>query len=204
MHSGSPYVLIVRKDFPAADIRAFIAAVKAAPGKYTFSSSGTGATAHLIAEYFIRSADLDVVHVPFQGSAPSMTALVAGQVDFSLETMAGTLPLVRQGQARGLGVSPSRGTKLAPELPPIASVIPGFDAKAWGGIMVPAATPKPIIERLAQAMERVMTAPDIDERFVQINNEIDYKPTAEFAAYLREQKEKFAGIIRRANIRIEQ
>jgi tripartite-type tricarboxylate transporter receptor subunit TctC len=129
---------------------------------------------------------------------------VAGQVDFSLETMAGTLPLVRQGQARGLGVSPSRGTKLAPELPPIASVIPGFDAKAWGGIMVPAATPKPIIERLAQAMERVMTAPDIDERFVQINNEIDYKPTAEFTAYLREQKEKFAGIIRRANIRIEQ
>ena len=77
-------------------------------------------------------------------------------------------------------------------------------AKAWGGIMVPAATPQPVIERLARAIERVMTAPDIDERFVQINNEIDYKPTAEFAAYLREQKEKFAGIIRRANIRIEQ
>ena len=91
-----------------------------------------------------------------------------------------------------------------PELPPIATVIPGFDAKAWGGIMVPAATPKPIIERLAQAIERVMTAPDIDERFVQINNEIDYKPTEEFAAYLREQKAKFADIIRRANIRIEQ
>nr|WP_255575366.1 tripartite tricarboxylate transporter substrate binding protein [Caldovatus aquaticus] len=202
-HSGSPYMLVVRKGFPASDLRAFIAAVKAAPGRYTFSSSGTGATAHLIAEYFLRSAGLEAVHVPFQGSAPSMTALVAGQVDFSLETMAGTLPIVRQGQARGLAVSPERGTKLAPELPPIATVIPGFDAKAWGGIMVPAATPRPIVERLAAAMEQVMTSPGIEERFLQIYNEIDYRPADAFARYLREQREKFSDIIRRANIRLE-
>jgi tripartite-type tricarboxylate transporter receptor subunit TctC len=202
-HSGSPYMLVVRKGFPANDLREFIAAVKAAPGRYTFSSSGTGATAHLIAEYFLRSAGLEAVHVPFQGSAPSMTALVAGQVDFSLETMAGTLPIVRQGQARGLAVSPERGTKLAPELPPIATVIPGFDAKAWGGIMVPAATPRPIVERLAAAMEQVMTSPGIEERFLQIYNEIDYRPADAFARYLREQREKFSEIIRRANIRLE-
>jgi tripartite-type tricarboxylate transporter receptor subunit TctC len=204
MHSFSPYMLIVRRNFPAADLREFIAVVKASPGKYTFGSSGTGATAHLIAEYLVRSADLDVVHVPFQGSAPSMTALVAGQVDFSVETLAATVPLVRQGAARGLGVSPARGSVLTPDLPPIATVIPGFDAQAWGGIMVPANTPRPIVERLAEAMRQVMTLPDIGERFAQINNEVDYRPTDAFAAYLREQREKFQGLIRRANIRIEQ
>jgi tripartite-type tricarboxylate transporter receptor subunit TctC len=202
-HSGSPYMLIVRKDFPADDLRGFIATVRAAPGRYTFASSGTGATAHLIAEYFLRSAGLQAVHVPFQGSAPAMTALVGRQVDFSIETMAATLTLVRQGNARGLAVSPQRGTKLAPELPPIATVIPGFDAKAWGGIMVPANTQRPIVERLAAAMAQVMTSPGIEERFMQIHNEIDYKPAEAFAAYLREQKEKFQDIIRRANIRLE-
>ncbi len=205
MHSLSPYQLVVRRNFPANDIREFIAVVRAAPGRYTFSSSGTGATAHLIAEYFVRSAGLDVVHVPFQGSAPSMTALVAGQVDFSVETTAATNPIVRQGNARGLGISLARGTALAPDVPPIARAadMPGFDAGAWGGIMVPANTPRPIVERLAAAVEQAMTAPEVRERFTQINTEIDYRGTDAFAVYLREQREKFAGIIRAANIRLE-
>ncbi len=203
MHSGSPYMLVVRRGFPADDLPGFIAAVRAAAGRYTFSSSGTGATAHLVAEYFIRRAGLEVVHVPFQGSAPAITAVVGGQVDFSLETMAATLPLVRQGTLRGLGVSPLRGTTLAPQIPPIASVLPGFDARAWGGIMVPAATPRAIVERLAAAMRQVMTAPDIGERFVQINNEIDYRPPEEFSLFLREQRAFFQDIIRGANIRLE-
>lgn len=203
LHSGSPYVLVVRPGFPAEDLVGFIAAVRAAPRRYTFSSSGTGATAHLIAEYFLRRAELEVEHVPFQGSTPAITAVVAGQVDFSLETMAATLPLFRQGTLRALGVSPARGSTLAPEVPPIATVMPGFDVKAWGGIMVPAATPRPIVERLAAAMRQVMTAPDIRERFTQARNEIDYRPAEEFAAYLRDQRAFFQDIIRRGNIRIE-
>jgi len=203
MHSGSPYVLVVRRSFPAEDLPSFIAAVRASPGRFTFSSSGTGATAHLIAEYFVRRAELEVEHIPFQGSVPAVTAVVAGQVDFSFETMASTLPLFRQGTLRALGVSPARGSTLAPELPPFATIMPGFDAKAWGGIMVPAATPRPIVERLAAAMGQVMTAPDIRERFVQARNEIDYKPTEEFAAYLRAQREFFQDIIRRATIRLD-
>lgn len=203
LHSGSPYVLVVRRDFPAADLAGFVAALRAAPGRYSFASSGVGATAHLVTEYFIRRAEVQAEHIPFQGSAPAMTAVVAGQVDFSMETMAATLPLFRQGSLRALGVSPERGSTLAPEVPPIATLMPGFDLRAWGGIMVPSATPRPIVDRLADAMRQVMTAPDIRERFIQARNEIDYRPPDEFAAYIRGQRALFQDIIRRANIRIE-
>ena len=151
----------------------------------------------------MRRADVQAEHIPFQGSAPAVTAVVGGQVDFAMETMAATLPLFRQGSLRALGVSPERGSPLAPEVPPIATLMPGFDLRAWGGIMVPAATPPAIIERLADAMRQVMTTSDMRERFVQARNEIDYRPPAEFAAYIRGQRELFQDIIRRANIRIE-
>ncbi len=205
MLGNSPYQLVVKPDFPARDAKALIARVKAEPGKYTFASSGTGATAHLICEAFNRRAGLDVTHVPFPGSSPSLTAVIAGQVDYSIETLAATNPLVRAGSLRSLGISTARGSALAPGVPPIAEAadMPGFDAGAWVGIMVPAGTPAPIVERLATAFERGMAAPDIREKFANINVEVDYRAAAPFAAHLRNQKEAFAAIIRSANIRLE-
>jgi len=201
----SPYLLVAPPSFPAANAREFIAAVRADPGKYTFSSSGIGATAHLISEWFNTSANLQAVHVPFPGSAPALNAVVAGQVDYTIETLAATNPLVRSDRVKALGISLARGSALAPGIPPIAEAagLPGFDVGAWLGIMAPAGTPRPIVERLAAEIDRAMASAETRERFASIGIEVDSRPAEAFSAYLREQRAVFARIVERANIKLD-
>ncbi len=203
----SPYLLVVRKDFPAKDVREFIARVKAEPGKYTYASSGTGAAAHLITLMFLSRVGLDqiTVHVPFQGSGPAMTAVMAGQVDFAVDTLAATGPLVRQGNLRALGISLERGSSLAPGVPPLAEAanLPGFDVGAFGGYMVPAGTPRPIIDRLAAECQKAMQAPEVKERYASIGVEMQPRGPDAFAAYLREHRESFRQVIQANNIRVD-
>ena len=205
MSTNSPYVLVVKPSFPAQDVAGFIREVKSRPGKYSFGSSGTGATAHLIAEWFNQRAGLDVIHVPFAGSIPALTNVMSGSVDYCVETFASTMPLVRQGQLRALGVSLEKGTYLAPEIPPFAAAanMPGFDAGAWGGVMVPARTPEPIVRRISEAMAGFMGSAEIREQFTRLGVETDYRGPAPFAALLRQQKDMFTGIIRTANIKVD-
>ncbi len=180
----SPYLLVAPPSFPAANVREFIAAVRADPGKYTFSSSGIGATAHLISEWFNTSANLQAVHVPFPGSAPALNAVVAGQVDYTIETLAATNPLVRSDRVKAFGISLARGSALAPGIPPIAEAadLPGFDVGAWLGIMAPAGTPRPIVEQLAAEIGRAMASPEVRERFAAIGVEVESRPEEAFAA----------------------
>lgn len=203
----SPYLLVVRKDFPANNAREFIAKVKAEPGKYTYASSGTGAAAHLITLMFLSRVGLDqiTVHVPFQGSGPALTAVMAGQVDFAVDTLAATGPLVRQGNLRALGISLARGSALAPGVPPLAEAaeLPGFDVGAFGGYMVPAGTPRPIIDRLAAECEKAMQAPEVKERYASIGVEMQPRGPDAFAAYLREHRESFRQVIQANNIRVD-
>ena len=201
----SPYLLVASPSFPAANVREFIAAVRADPGKYTFSSSGIGATAHLISEWFNTSANLQAVHVPFPGSAPALNAVVAGQVDYTIETLAATNPLVRSDRVKAFGISLARGSALAPGIPPIAEAagLPGFDVGAWLGIMAPAGTPRPIVERLAAEIDRAMASAETRERFAAIGVEVDSRPAEAFAAHLREQRAVFARIVERANIKLD-
>lgn len=201
----SPYVLVTNPSFPATNAKEFVALVKASPGKYTFASSGTGATAHLIAEWFNALAELKVTHVPYKGSSPAMTDVVAGQVAYALETVAATMPLVRSGRLRGYGISVANPTPLAPGIEPLANSLGlvGFDVGAWLGVMVPAGTPKPVTDRLASAVETVMKSPETRERLAMVGLEVDYQPTEEFARYLKAQQARFAEIIKKGGIRID-
>ena len=201
----SPYLLVTAPSFPAANAREFVALLKSNPGKYTFSSSGTGASAHLIAEWFNINAGIQAVHVPFKGSAQAMTEVMNGQIGYTLETAAATLPHIKAGRLKTYGVSIARGTTLAPEIPALATAadLRGFDAAAWIGIMMAAGTPKPIVDRLAVAMDKVMQSGESRERLAAVGIEVDYRPAAEFERYLAEQKARFADIIKRGNIKIE-
>ncbi|MBR0681595.1 tripartite tricarboxylate transporter substrate binding protein [Roseomonas eburnea] len=201
----SPYLLVVKPDFPARTTQEFIALLRARPGQYAFGSSGTAATAHLIAEAFNARARVEALHVPFPGSAPSMTALIGGQIQYSIETLAATNPLVRQGNLRALGISLASGSSLAPGVQPFAQVpgMEGFDAGAWLGIMVPTGTPRPIIERLAAEVANGVAAPAVRSRIESISVEPVARGTDDFATYLRGQRELFQGIIRSANIRVD-
>jgi tripartite-type tricarboxylate transporter receptor subunit TctC len=201
----SPYVLSVGPSFPARDLKEFIAAVRAMPGHYTFSSSGTGATAHLIGEMFNHAAGLQALHVPFTGSAPSLTALVSGQVDYTLETLAGSNPLLRSNALRALGISFKTGSTLAPEIPSIARAadLPNFDVGAWLGIMVPAGTPRAIVTRAESAVRQSMEDANTREQFASIGVEVIWRAADDFASYLQTQRTAFGNIIRTANIRVE-
>ena len=205
MAGSSPYVLITRPDFPATSLAEFIAAVRASPGRFTFASSGTGATAHLVAEIFNRRAGLVVTHVPFNGSAPGVTAVVGGQVDYTLETLAATQPVIRSGSAKAFGISLLNGSKLAPNIPPLASApgLEGLDLGAWLGLMVPAQTPEPVVARLAEGVHEAMRSPEVLQRIETAGLEAAYRDTAGFATVLREQRSIFSDVIRTASIQIE-
>jgi tripartite-type tricarboxylate transporter receptor subunit TctC len=205
MWGVSPYLLVVKPDFPANTIQEFIALLKARPGHYTFGSSGRAATAHLIIEAFNARAGVDALHVPFAGSAPSMTALIGGQINYSIETLAATFPLVRQGALKALGISLKDGSTLAPNIQPFARVpgLEGFDAGAWVGLVARAGTPAPIAERLGREVAEGMADPTVRGRFESIFVEPVPRGPAAFATYLAEQRDLFQGIITRQNIRLD-
>jgi len=201
----SPYILVTTASFPAATARDFVALIKASPGKFTFASSGTGATAHLVSEWFNAVAGLQATHVPYKGSSPALTDVISGQIGYATETLAATLPHIKSGRLKAYGISVAKGSTIVPDIPPLATAanLPGFDVGAWIGLMVPAGTPKPVVDRLTAAMEKIMQAPDIRERLAGLGLETDYRPPQEFARYLKEQNVRFTEIIRKGNIRIE-
>jgi tripartite-type tricarboxylate transporter receptor subunit TctC len=201
----SPYVLVTHPSFPASNIQEFLSLVKGNPGKYTFASSGTGATAHLISEYFNNLAGIKATHVPYKGSAPALADVMGGQVHYMIETVAATMPLVRSGKLKAFGVSLEKGTALTPGIEPLAVTanLPGFDAGAWLGLMVPAGTPKPIVDRLAAAMETAMQGGDMRERLSRVGLEVDYRRAEEFGRDLTAQRARFAEIIQKGNIKLD-
>ncbi|WP_424814517.1 Bug family tripartite tricarboxylate transporter substrate binding protein [Roseococcus sp. YIM B11640] len=201
----SAYLLVVPPNFPARTAGEFVALVRANPGKYSFSSSGTGATAHVVAAWFHALAGLDVVHVPFAGSGPALTAVAGGHVDFSVETLAATGPLIRSGQLRALGISLKNGSVLAPEVPPLAR-LPGcqdFDGGAWIGLMAPANLPRPLLDRLDAEIGRAMQQPEIRDRMAAAGLEPQHHGADAMLDYVTRQSAAFGDAIRRANIRIE-
>ena len=173
--------------------------------KYSFASSGTGATAHLICEYFNSLAGLRATHVPYKGSSPAIADIVGGQVAYTLETVAATMPLVRSAKLKAYGVSLEKGSALAPGIEPLAKSVdlPGFDVGAWLGLMVPTGTPQPVVERLAATMETMMQSADMRERLNNVGLEVDYRRSDDFSRDLKEQRARFADIIHKGNIKLE-
>ncbi|MDB5862701.1 MAG: hypothetical protein JWO70_507 [Betaproteobacteria bacterium] len=201
----SPYILVTAPKFPAANIRDFVALIKASPGKYKFASSGTGATAHLVAEMFNGAVGVQVIHVPYKGSIPALTDIMAGDITYATETMASTMPFVRSGRLKAYGISTAKASSLAPGIEPFATALnlPGFDAAAWIGVMVPAGTPKAVIDRLSKAVDTAMQTAETRERLNAAGLEVDYRATGVFGGYLQDQRARFADIIKKNNIRID-
>jgi tripartite-type tricarboxylate transporter receptor subunit TctC len=201
----SPYLLTVNPNFPARTAAEFVAKVRAEPGKYTYASSGTGAAAHLITLMFLSAAKLDTVHVPFQGSGPALTAVMAGQVDFAIDTLVATGPLVRQGALRGLGISLAAGSELAPDMPPLQQVagVGPFDVGAFGGYMMPAGTPQEMVAKLAVATGQALAAPEVRQRLVGIGFQPQHRDTADFTVFLKDHRDAFRRVIQENRIQVD-
>lgn len=202
----APFALVVNPSFPAKNAQEFVALVRANPDKYAFASSGTGATAHLIAELFNAMAQLKARHVPYKGSAPGLTDVMNGQVDYTLETVASVLGHVKSGRLKALGVSFERGAAAMPEVPPLAKAagVPGFDIGAWIGYSAPAGTPMEIREKLSAEIRKAMSAPDLRERYAALGLEQASMAPAEMDAFLKKEMERYGSIIKSRGIKIEQ
>jgi tripartite-type tricarboxylate transporter receptor subunit TctC len=199
----SPYLLVTNPDFPAKDAKELVALIKANPNKYSFASSGTGATAHLICEAFNAALGLQATHVPYKGSVPALTDVISGQVAYCIETAGSTQPFIRNGRLKAYGVSLEKGSSVTPGVPPlaVAAGIPGFDLGAWFGMMAPASTPKPIVDQLTSVLEKAMQTPDMKKAFDGISIEIDFRKPDDFNKYLKMISASFADVIRRGNIK---
>ncbi len=201
----SPYMLLVKPDFPAQDARSFVALLRANPGKYSYASSGIGGAQHLLTAMFNARAGIDALHVPFTGSGPAMAAFLGGQVDYAIETVTGSSALVRQGSLKPLGQSLANPSPLLPGIPPLASAadLPGYDIGSWNGIMVPKATPQPIVQRLYTELKAGLENDELRQRFGSLGIALDPKDPAGFAKLMQDQWAIFRPLIQQLGIRAE-
>ena len=202
----APFALVVNPNFPANNAAEFVKLVRANPDKYTFSSSGTGATAHLVSELFNSMAGLKARHVPYKGSAPALTDLMGGQIDYAMETVASLSGHIKAGRLKALGVTSARPTAALPDVPPLAEAanIPGYDIGAWIGYAAPAGTPADVRAKLAAEIHKAMQAPELKEKYVALGMDTASNTPEQMGAFLKREQERYGTIIRNANIKIEQ
>ena len=200
------FALVTNPNFPAANAREFVALLRANPDKYAFSSSGTGATAHLMVELFNSMAGIKARHVPYKGSAPALTDVMNGQIDYTLETVASVSPHVKNGRLKVYGVSFARGSSGLPGVPSLAQAadIPGYDIGAWIGYAAAPGTPHEVVAKLSAEIRKAIESPDLRERFMALGLEPTASTPEEMAAFLQKEQQRYGDIIRKANIKIEQ
>ena len=198
----SPNILTVHPSLPAKNVREFIALAKAKPGTITFGSAGQGTSPHLSGELLKVLAKIDIVHVPFKGSGQSVISSLAGEIVANFPSVPTAMPYLKANRLRGLGVTTAKRTQALPDVPSIAEAgVPGYEATQWFGVLAPAGTPRPIIDRLNAEMIKMLKSPDVRERF--ISDGTDPAPTTpeEFAAYIKSETEKWTKVIKAAGIK---
>jgi tripartite-type tricarboxylate transporter receptor subunit TctC len=201
----APFALVTNPAFPADNAHEFVALLRANPDKYAFASSGTGATAHLVAELFNSMAQIKARHVPYKGSAPALNDVMSGQVDYTIETVASVVNLVKAGKLKAYGVSFARPAAAMPDAPALAEAagIPGYDIGAWIGYSAPAGTPREVLVRLSDEIRKAMQSPDLKQRYLTLGMEPAAMSPDEMAGFLRNEQTRYGSIIRNANIKIE-
>ncbi len=199
-----PLVAVVPTTSPARDLAGFIAHARANPGKLNYSSSGVATQQHLAAELLSRSAGIEMTHVPFRGTGQAVNEILAGRIDLAIDTFPTYLPHSRAERVRVLAVTMPQRVDWLPQVPTVAeSGFPGFNANVWYMLMAPPGTPAPVLDRLVAAVNTALKDPVLRPRIVDAGFIPGGGGTAEAAALLRRDAERYAALIRQANIRIE-
>jgi tripartite-type tricarboxylate transporter receptor subunit TctC len=198
-----PNVLVVNPSVPAKSVPELIAYAKAQEGKLNYSSAGQGSAAHIAMAAFNIAAGLTMTHVPYRGTAPSVTDLIAGQVQMTMTGVLSVLPHVRAGTLRGLGVSTIKRLAVAPDIPAVAETLRDFEASQWYGLVAPAGTPAPILERLHAEIRIIMRSPEITQRLTTEGAEHwDISPAA-FRAHVAAEIPRWKTVIETARIKLD-
>ena len=203
--SFTPFILHVHADFPAKTMAELIAVVKANPGKFNIASSGVGATNHLAAELFKAQTGLKLVHVPYKGGAQAGQDLAAGQAQMMFSASLEAKPLLTAGKTRAIAISSLKRSPAFPEIPTVAESanLPDFEAVFWQGMVVPAGTPKPIIDKLHKAIVKIASDPEMIERFKQQGVDIRSSSPAEFKDFFAKEETRWVTLIKEQGIKPE-
>jgi len=198
--SSQDIMLAVNPNVPAKDLRELIAYAKANPGKLNYGSSGAGSAPHLAAELFSAMAGIKMVHVPYKGSAESMTATVGGQVDLTFFAFSSALPNAKVGKLRAIAVGRPKRNPQLPGVPSISEVIPGYSATSWTALVAPPGTPAPVVQKLASAVAEVVKMPDVQGRMIEAGDEAFDGTPAQMATFLREETQRWGNLIRSVGV----
>jgi len=202
--SDSPNVLAVRASLAAKDVGEVVALARAKPGVLNYSSAGTGTTQHMTGELFKLRTGTDIVHVPFKGTGPSLTTLIAGDVDMTFANIPAILPHVRAGRLRALAVAGDKRSDLMPEVPTMKEAgVDGVEVTIWYGVLAPAATPRDIVDTLAAAVIKAARSPDIRSRLLEQGAEPIGNTPEEFARQLREEVARWNKVVAASGIRVD-
>ena len=200
---SNAYFLITHPAFAANTVPAFIAAARAKPGEVNYASSGAGGGAHLAGALFGAMAKLNLVHVPYKGSAQSVTDLIGGQINSTFAQPPVMLAHAKAGKVKVLGVTSRKRHAAWPDAPPIAEALPGYEAASWQGLVVPARTSAAIIDRLHRETVAALNSNDLRKRLLAEGSEIGGMPPAEFGAYIQSELAKWTKVVRDTGIRVE-
>jgi len=196
------YVMVGRKDLPQVKLADIVASAKASPGAISVATAGVGTGQHLVAAAFMRAAGVKLQEVPYKGSPPAFTDLLAGRIDLFFDSIAAALPYVQSGQARGIAVLSSKRSPLAPDVPTMAEAgVAGLDVDSWLGIFAPAKTPPEIVEKLRGDIRAVL--PDLKERFEKSGGEVFDLPNDKLDAFVASEYENWTKLIREAGIKLD-
>jgi tripartite-type tricarboxylate transporter receptor subunit TctC len=194
-------ILVVHPTVPAKNVKELLAIARSKPGRLNYASSGNGTVTHLAGELLKLMGKVDIVHVPFKGGAPALTALISGEVDMSYENSLIITPHVKAGKVRALAVTGAKRSQLMPELPSIAETLPGYDASGWYGLFAPSATPRDIVTRLHAEAVQALRMPDVARALSGQGAEPVGNTPQEFTAFVKSEIAKWAAVVKAAKMK---
>lgn len=201
--STAPALLLANPKLGAKTVADVIRIAKENPGKISYASAGAGLSTHLMMEAIRKQAGIDMVHVPYKGSAPALAGLIAGDTSLLMDSMVSGLPPVRSGALNALAVSSAKRSPIAPEIPTIAeSGLPGFDAITWYGIMAPAGTPRASVDTIARALNEILSAPEIRTRFLEMGSEPARVDPDSFGKFLDAEEKRWLQVVQESGAKV--
>jgi tripartite-type tricarboxylate transporter receptor subunit TctC len=201
--AGTPNILVVHPGLPARSVKDLVQLARERPGRLDYATAGNGTSNHLCTELFKSLAGVDLVHVPYKGSAPAVTDLLGGQVQVMFDNAPNVLPHVRAGKLRALAVSTAARSAFAPDLPAVAETVPGFDVEVWFGVVAPAGVPRQVIGRLNADINAVLALPEVKNRFAEQGVRVIGGSPESFGAYLQAQTRRWARVVKEAGLQVE-
>ena len=199
----SPQVLVANGKLPVATVAELITYVKARPGQLNYASVQTGGTGHLGMELLKQAAGLEMLHVPYKGTAPALTEMIAGQVQLMFTSLPSVQPHVTAGRLKLLATGAARRTPAIPDTPTLSETIPGYELVTWYAVFLPHRTPAAIVNRLHAVLVKILLSPEIERQFAQNGVEPANSTPQQLAAYMRAETERWGKVIRTSGIRLE-